>query len=204
MKINTLLLYAAVPVGLLAASCSSSRIATQNRIEHARQSMESSSGVFVVRKDGQVVHYQTLTLETGMFRAPHLLADGRIRIQPGDISAYQNHQHYAISQDQFSSGRKSYVAVETLPGFAVRLVKGKLNVYCKKFYNGRAAIDEFYVQSAHDGKIYAYSPDVLSTLIQGNDEAMGYFKQSQTKTELNKKILTTAAIFNHGLLASND
>jgi hypothetical protein len=64
------------------------------------------------------------------------------------------------------NGHKSKVAIDALPGFAKRLVTGGLNVYSKKYYNGRAAVDEFYVQSGKNGKIYVYSPEVIKMLLE--------------------------------------
>ena len=97
---------------------------------------------FVLFNDGTVQHYSTLKLVTGVLITPHLLADNRIVIQAKDIKAYQDNQRYAVSSSSLKTVKTSYVAVETLPGFAVRLVQGKLNVYSRKFYNGSNAVDE--------------------------------------------------------------
>ena len=155
-------------------------------------------------KDGKIVYYKTLELKKGVFTSPHLLADGKIKIMPSEIVAYQNNEHYAVSQSTFKSGRKSYVAVETLPGFAVRVVRGKLNIYCKQYFNGRAAIDEFYIQAGTEGKIYVYSPELMKQLIKDNVEALSYFNQTEEEKEFSKKLQATAQLYNNGLLMSKN
>jgi hypothetical protein len=50
-------------------------------------------------------------LKKGVFTSPHLLANGKIKIMPSEIVSYQNQDQYAVSQNTFSNGRKSFVAV---------------------------------------------------------------------------------------------
>ncbi len=192
--------------GILLSSCATNRVQPVHQKAETAPSRETETGHFVKMKDGTIRHYQSIKLVTGVFKSPHLLADGKTRIEAKDIIAYQNDEHYAVSQNTFASGRKSYVAVETLPGFAIRIVKGKLNVYCKKFFNGRAAVDEYYLQSGDEGQIVAYHPDLMQQLISNNQEALSFFMNTKTKEkELAKKLEATAVKYNQtdALLSQN-
>ena len=189
---------------ILFSSCSTNKILTSEKNQEIKESKESATSSFVKMKDGKIVYYKTLELKKGVFTSPHLLADGKIKIMPSEIVAYQSNEHYAVSQSTFKSGRKSYVAVETLPGFAVRVVRGKLNIYCKQYFNGRAAIDEFYIQAGTEGKIYVYSPELMKQLIKDNVEALSYFNQSEEEKEFSKKLQATAQLYNNGLLMSKN
>ncbi|HSN62515.1 MAG TPA: hypothetical protein VLR49_16375, partial [Ferruginibacter sp.] len=120
-------------------------------------SREKSSDCFIQKRDGSIVHFSSLKLVTGILITPHLLADGKIIIKSADITAYQNEDHYAISQEKLESSHRSKVAVDALPGFAVRIAKGSLNVYCKKYFNGAKAVDEVFLQYGDDGRILPYS-----------------------------------------------
>jgi hypothetical protein len=203
MKKITMASAAILSATTLLTSCASVNLAKSNRKAQYVASREMTNGSFVKMKDGSVLHYKTLELVKGVFTAPHLLADGNTRIFAADILAYQNQDHYAISQSTFSSGRKSSIAVETLPGFAIRMTKGKLNIYCKKFYNGHAAVDEFFIQSNRDGQIYSYTPDLLKVMIQDNQQALAYFNESQPETEISKTLKATAEIYNNNMVVTS-
>ena len=114
------------------SSCKSSKEAMAQRKADIEQSKEATTACFVQLNDGTIKNYTTLKLVTGMLKTPYLLADGKIKILGKDIKAYQSKEHYAISQENFTSCHRSYVAKETLPGFAIRIAKGKINVYTKK------------------------------------------------------------------------
>lgn len=189
---------------ILISSCSTNKILTSEKNQEIKESKETASSSFVKMKDGKIVYYKTLELKKGVFTSPHLLADGKIKIMPSEIVAYQNNDHYAVSQSSFISGRKSYVAVETLPGFAIRVVRGKLNIYCKQYFNGRAAIDEFYIQAGAEGKIYVYSPELMKQLLKDNVEALSYFNQTEAEKEFSKKLQATAELYNNGMLMSKN
>ena len=189
---------------ILISSCSTNKILTSEKNQEIKESKEMTTSSFVKMKDGSIVYYNTLELKKGVFTAPHLLANGKIKIMPSDILAYQNDDHYAVSQKIFSNGRKSNIAKQTLPGFAVRVVRGKLNIYCKQYFNGRAAIDEFYIQAGNEGKIYVYSPELMKQFIKDNQEAFGYFTTPEEKVDFSKKLQTTATIFNNGMLMSKN
>lgn len=202
-KISTI--FASFVAGtLLISSCSTNKIMSNDKDQVKKDLRNTSSTSFVKKKDGTIVFYNSLELKKGVFTSPHLLANGKIKIMPSEIVSYQNQDHYAVSQNMFSNGRKSFVAVKTLPGFAVRVVKGKLNIYCKQFFNGRAAIDEFYIQAGNEGKIYLYSPELMKELIKDNNVALNYFIQPEDQNDYSKKLQTTAEIYNNGMLVSKN
>jgi len=193
-----------VAATLLMSSCSTNKILSIDKDQVKKELTNTSSASFVKKKDGTIVFYNSLELKKGVFTSPHLLANGKIKIMPSEIVSYQNQDHYAVSQNTFSNGRKSFVAVKTLPGFGVRVVKGKLNIYCKQYFNGRAAIDEFYIQTGNEGKIYLYSPELMKELIRDNNVALNYFNQPEDLNDYSKKLQTTAEIYNNGMLMSKN
>jgi hypothetical protein len=193
--INTLG-YSAI-IAVLLQSCAVSKITEFQKVLEAKSSKETFDQPFVKTKDGRIITYKSLELKKGPFSAPHLLADGHIKIQTSMIEAYQTHEHFAISQNQLMGGKKSFVAVDALPGFAVRMVKGRLNVYAKKYFNGSAAVDEYYLQLGQDGNIYVYSPEIMKELIRESDAASNYFGQVSKNERLDAKIQNTAEIFNN-------
>ncbi len=156
----------------------------------------SNRSSFVKLKNGRTVYYNKLEMIKGIFTAPHLLANASIKIRPSEIEAYQISDHYAVSQKYIMNGHKSAVAVDALPGFAKRVVKGKLNVYCKKYFNGRFAIDEFFLQSENDSKIYAYTPELFKKMIEDNEEALNYYHKETVGVDPSKKMTNTAEMYN--------
>ena len=185
-------------------SCATSSLSKSERKSVTAISKEPGTSCFVKMNDGSIKNYTTLKLVTGPFKSPYLLADGKVKIKANQITAYQNDKHYAISQATFCCGRKSKVATETLPGFAVRTAKGKLNVYCKKYFNGQVAVDEFFLQAGDDGKVVAYTPELLNELLKDNADAIGFFNNKKFKGTLPEKLLATAKMYNSGpLMTSN-
>lgn len=183
-------------------SCATSSVSVAQRKSDIENSKESSVACFVQMNDGAIKNYNTLKLVTSAFSTPYLLADGKTRIKASQITAYQNQEHYAISQKTFCCGRKSHVATETLPGFAVRTVKGKINIYCKKYYNGQVVIDEYFIQAGQNGQIMAYSPSLMSDMIKDNPEAYTLFTSKKFKGNLTEKLHATAHMYNDGQLMS--
>lgn len=179
-------------------SCTTSSLTVSERKSVIASSKENTTTCFVKMNDGSIREYSSLKLVTGPLKAPYLLADGKIKIKASQITAYQNKDHYAVSQNNFSNGRKTYVATETLPGFAIRTVKGKLNVYCKKFYNGQVAVDEYFLQAGTDGKIQAYSADLMNELVKDKAEALALFNSKQFKGNAPEKLHATAQLYNGG------
>lgn len=179
------------------SSCNSSKESMAQRKADIRQSKEQTPSCFVQMNDGTIKNYTTLKLVTRVLKAPYLLADGNTRIGANDIKAYQNQDHYAISQKKIVSGHKTYVATETLPGFAIRIVKGKINVYTKKYFNGTNSIDEYFVQKGDDGQILAYTAETMNLLVKDDAEALDFFVSKRYNTPKSKRDPATASFFNN-------
>ena len=195
MKTNLPYLKGIICLLVLLNSCTSSK----NSIDQHKpetESVKDDASCFVQLKDGTLKNYTSLKLVTGVFKTPHLVADGNVIIKTEEIKAYQSKDHYAISQKGFTS-TTSYVAVEALPGFAVRIAKGKLNVYSLKYYNGHNTTEKFYLQSGDEGQIVAYSPAVLRSLVRDNSEAFNYFNDKNKAAVFPKKLLATVDIYNN-------
>ena len=179
---------------ILNSSCSKFGCVYKTNPSNALKLSNSSS--FVKLKNGRTVYYNKLEIIKGVFTAPHLLANESIKIKPSEIEAYQIEDHFAVSQKYIMNGHKSAVAVDALPGFAKRVVKGKLNVYCKKYFNGRFATDEFFLQSENDSRIYLYSPELFKQMIEDDEVASNYYKKETIDVDPSEKITTTAKMYN--------
>ena len=183
-------------VGLVFLTVLNSSCSKFGSVYKTNPSKASSSSSFVKLKNGRTVYYNKLEIIKGVFTAPHLLANESIKIKPSEIEAYQIEDLYAVSQKYIMNGHKSAVAVDALPGFAKRVVKGKLNVYCKKYFNGRFATDEFFLQSENDTRIYAYTPELFKKMIEDNEEALKYYHKETVGVDPSKKITNTAEMYN--------
>ena len=186
-------------------SCTAGKnsIATQKAdIENPNEN--TSVSCFIQLKDGTIKHFNTLKLVTGVLTTPHLLANGKEIISGKDIMAYQNNRHYAVSSQILTSTKHAAVAAETLPGFAVRVVSGKLNVYCRKYYNGTNTTDEYFLQHGNDGYIVSYTKDVLKSLIKEDSKALEYFNSKAKVTPKSKKILAVVEIYNNGQMMTKN
>lgn len=135
----------------------------------------TGSKCFVKYKDGSVKEFSSLELVTGFLKTPHLLANGNTTVKAEEISAYFDSKgRYAISTQSFSEKKMGKVATEVLQGFALQIVKGKINLYSVKMYNGRHTIVKFYLQDGDNGAIAPYSPELLSSLIKNDAEVSGF------------------------------
>ena len=108
-------------------SCSVSKNSVLPPKADVDNSNGTTSSCFVVKTDGSRQDYSTVKLVTGVLTTPHLLADNRIVIEAKDVLAYQDNKRFAVSQKLLTTKKTSYVASETLPGFAVRIATGKLS-----------------------------------------------------------------------------
>lgn len=153
---------------------------------------------FVQLNDGSTKQYTSLKLITGVLTTPYLLADDKIIINTKDIKAYQDKNGYAVCAKLLISKKNSYVAVETLPGFAVKVLSGKLNVYCRKYYNGANSVQEYFIQNGSDGDIVSFSGDVLKNMVKEDAKALEYFNSKLKVSPKSKKMLATVQIFNNG------
>lgn len=159
---------------------------------------------FVEFNDGTIKQFTSLELVTGIFKSPHLLADGQIMIKADEIKAYQDKAHYAIAQRIFTDSKPGKIAIDVLPGFAIRIAQGKLNIYAVKFYNGHNATEKLFVQNGDSGKIAACSSELLKELIKDNAEATAYMNAKEKKAVDVKKILETVGIYNTSTLVSKN
>ena len=165
---------------------------------------EAPAACFVQLNNGSIQQYSTLKLITGVLITPHLLADNKVIINAKDIKAYRNDKHFAVSDKSLTTNKTSLVAVETLPGFAVRIVTGKMNVYCRKYYNGSNTVDEYFLQHGNDGQIVSYSSELMKNILKDNAKALDYFNSKAKVSPKSKKLMVTADIYNTGELISKN
>ena len=184
-------------------SCATNKSIAQ-RITEFESATADDPVCFVQLNDGTIKYYTTLKLVTGVFTSPHLLADDQVSIKASEIKAYQNKDHYAISQKAFTTGKRSAVATETLPGFAIRVVKGKVNVYSKKFFNGQRAANEYYLQAGETGAIKLYTPELMNEMIKNDAAALEFFNNKNKKALMPEKMLVTVQLYNHDQLVSKN
>ncbi|MEO6670420.1 MAG: hypothetical protein ABIN36_13140 [Ferruginibacter sp.] len=178
-------------------SCASTKEAAFDRKMALQNSKIDSTECFVQLVDGTIKNYATLKLVTSVYKSPHLLADGKTKIYPHEIISYQNKSHFAVNAGGFSyGGHKSNIAVETLPGFAVRIASGRLNVYIKKYKTNGKVVDEYYLQEGA-GQVLAYSPELMDALIKNSAEALDFFNNHKRHVKLTKQLKLTASIFNN-------
>lgn len=203
MKKTILILSNLLIISFLLNSCSVDRSIAQ-RISSFENIPDNNQDVYVQYNDGSIKHFKSLELVTGVFTSPHLLADNNIKINASEIKAYQDKTSFAISQKTFVSGIRSAVALDALPGFAVRVIKGKVNVYCKKFFNGAHAADEYYLQFGDKGEIRVYSPELMNSLLKNDLAAYDYFNSKSNKNKMPEKLIETIKILNNGQIASNN
>ncbi len=195
MKTNVPYLKAIACLLVLLNSCT----VTKNSIEQYNAPIEDPKKeilCFVQMKDGTVKNYSTLKLITGVFKTPHLLADGNTIIKAEEIKAYQSKEHYAVSQKEFTDAKQSYVAKDALPGFAVRIAAGKINVYSLKYYNGHNTTEKLFLQPGDDAQIVACTPELMNELVKDNSDAYAFFNDKNQTVTVTKKILATVEIYN--------
>ncbi len=159
---------------------------------------------FVQFNDGSIKQYATLKLVTGVLVTPHLLADEKTIINAKDIKAYRSDKHFAVSEKSLVTKKTGLVALETLPGFAIRIVSGKLNVYSRKYYNGNNAVDEYFIQNGNEGPIVAYSADLMKNILKSNAKALEYYNSKEKISPKSKKLIASADLYNSGELVSKN
>jgi hypothetical protein len=173
-------------------------------LDKVKNVTEGSASCFVQLNDGTIKQFTTLKLVTGVLTTPHLLGDDKVIINSKDIIAYQNNKHYAVSSKILTSTKSANVSVETLPGFAVKVLSGKLNVYSRKYYNGTNTADEYFLQSGNDGYIIAYSKTVMKSMLKEDAKALEYFNSKTKINPTSKKILTAAEMYNTGQMMTKN
>ncbi len=194
------LLIIAICVSLLVTSCA----AGKNNVaitETPTENIIDKATCYVVLKDGTVKYYTTLKLVTGVFKTPHLLADGKVEILPAAIKEYKDAHYYAIDQKQFYTKVKTHVATNVLPGFAVREIKGNLNLYSIQFYNGSNVYKKYFLQNGNEGKILAYTPELLNEYANNNAEVKNFLAKKKNKQ---KQLLAVINSYNNSLSISKN
>lgn len=165
---------------------------------------EPSTACFVQMNDGSIRHFKTLRLISGILITPHLLADEDIVIKAKDIMAYQNEKHYAVSPKILTSKKNSQVGVGTLPGFAIKLLSGKLNVYVRKYYNGGNTAEEYFLQSGEEGFIVSYTREMLKTMLGEDTKAMAFFNSKTKESKKTNKLLVAVEMYNTSQLMTKN
>lgn len=193
---KTIPFFLTITILSLFCSCANTKQVAVERKTALQNSREQIPACFVQMSDGTVKNYSSLKLITSIYKSPHLLADGKIKIYPNEILSYQNNNHFAINAGGFSlGGHKSNIASETLPGFAVRIAAGRLNVYIKKYKVNERVIDEYFLQEG-DGQVLAYTPELMDALIKNSPEALDFFNNNRKHIKLTRQLKLTASIFN--------
>ncbi len=203
-KSTTLIAAYCCMVTLTLFSCNTSKNSIANDKQESEIMVEHTSASFVQYLDGSIQNFQSLKLITGILVTPHLLGDGNKVIYAKDILAYQDNKQYAVSQKLFKSKRKSFVAKETLPGFAIKVISGKINVYKRTIFNGERATEQFFLQNGTGGEICAYSPELMNELLKSNPEVLNYFKSKTLKENLFEKLQTTVCLFNNDMAVTKN
>jgi len=99
----------------------------------------------------------------------------------GDIKEYRDANNYAIAQTAFYNKVKTHVATNVLPGFALREIKGDLNVYSIRFYNGSNVYKKYFLQKGIDGKIVPYTAQILNEYAKDNAEVKNFLSKKKRK-----------------------
>ena len=191
-------------LAILLNSCAVSKNSVITQQPEVANPGKSSTACFVQLNDGSIQHYSSLKLVTGILTTPHLVADDKVIINTKNIMAYQDDQQYAVSPKILTTTKNSLVAADALPGFAVKVLSGKVNVYCRKIYNGANAVDEYFLQHGNDGYIIAYSKDVLKSMLKDDTKALEFFNGKTKISPRSKKMLATVEFYNNNQLLTKN
>jgi hypothetical protein len=156
---------------------------------------------YVEMNDGTIKKYSKIKLVTGILSTPYLLADGEIKILATQIKAYKDANFYAVSQREFYNTNKTHVAINVLPGFAIRELKGEVNVYSLQYYNGSNIYKKFFLQKGHDGKIIPYTTQLLNEYAKNNIEVKNFVTKKKAKQ---KELLAVVESYNNSVSISKN
>mgnify|MGYP003378452007 FL=1 len=132
-----------------------------------------------------------------MFKSPRLIADDNIIINPEEIKAYNDSKgRYAISSKLFEDAKETYVATAALNGFAYRMVKGKINVFALKYYNGRVTALKYYLQQGNKKAIVPYSAETLAAMIKDDAGAAQFCNNNEPDKNAGKFLTSVVEIYN--------
>ncbi len=178
------------------------------------QSNSATTGVqietpkcFVEYNDGSIKEFERLEVVTAIFKTPRLIANGAIIIKPEEIKAYMDSKgRYAISAKLFDDAKETYVATSALNGFAYRVVKGKINVFALKYYNGRVTALKYYLQQGEGKAIVPYNAELLAGMIKDDAGAAQFCSNNETDKNAGKFLTAVVEIYNsnaHTVTAGN-
>ncbi len=182
-------------------SCTTGKNVTESP-KQPNQLFNAETPCFVKFNDGTVKQFTSLKLVTGLFKEPHLLADETTPIKTETVMAYQSKDCYAVSQKGFAPLVNSQVAKEALPGFAVRIVKGRINVFSVKFYNGHNTTEKLFLQSGDDGDVIPCTKHMLNDIVKETPEAVAVLDTKAIPE--NKRILAAVEAYNNSKLISKN
>ncbi|MFZ1530028.1 MAG: hypothetical protein WAT19_14830 [Ferruginibacter sp.] len=153
---------------------------------------------YVQYNDGTVKEFGSLELVTGFFKTPHLLADGNTVVKAHEIKAYYDSKgRYAVSTKNFSDNKKTgKVAADALQGFALRVAKGKINLYSVKYYNGRNTVNKFFLQDGDKGAIVPYTTELFNSLVKNDTEVSGFCQGKLDAKDAAKCLLAAVEMYN--------
>ncbi|MBK9959727.1 MAG: hypothetical protein IPP11_14505 [Chitinophagaceae bacterium] len=161
------------------------------------QAANETAKCFVEYNDGSIKEFQKLELVTAMFKSPRLIANGNIIIKPEEIKAYNDSKgRYAISAKLFEDAKETYVATAALNGFAYRIVKGKINVFALKYYNGRVTALKYYLQQGDNKSIQPYSAETLAAMIKDDAGAAQFCNNNEPDKNAGKFLTSVVEIYN--------
>ncbi len=205
MKTNIIyLLIISICVTLLVSSCiisKNSLVAPELTTERQTEVASKKWDCYVEMNDGTIKKYSKIKLVTGILSTPYLLADGEIKILATQIKAYKDANFYAVSQREFYNTNKTHVAIDVLPGFAIRELKGEVNVYSLQYYNGSNIYKKFFLQKGHDGKIIPYTTQLLNEYAKNNIEVKNFVTKKKAKQ---KELLAVVESYNNSVSISKN
>ena len=193
-----------ISLAILLNSCAVSKNSIDQQQTSLNNLNETSATCFVQLNNGSFKQFTSLKLITGVLTTPHLLGDGKVVINSKEIIAYQNEKQYAVSSKILTSKKAASVSVETLPGFAVKVLSGKLNLYSRKYYNGANVADEYFLQDGNEGNIISFSKEALKNMLREDTKAMEYFNSKSKQIKQSKKIMATIEMHNNNQLLTKN
>jgi len=193
-----------ISISILLNSCAVSKNPINQQQTALKNVSEISTTCFVQLNDGSIKQFTTLKLVTGVLTTPHLIGDSKVVINSKEIIAYQNDKQYAVSAKILTSKKLASVSVETLPGFAVKVMSGKLNLYSRKYFNGANTTEEYFLQDGNDGNIISFSNEALKNMLREDTKALEYFNSKSKQTNHSKKIMVTVEMHNNNQLMTKN
>lgn len=205
MKTNIIyLLIISICVALLVTSCATNKNSLglpEAAKDKSSEIISEKSECYVEMTNGTIKKYSKLVLVTGVFTTPYLLADGEIKISPAQIKAYKDANYYAVAQREFYSKNKTHVATNVLPGFAIRELKGNVNVYSLQYFNGSNIYKKLFLQKGNDGKISPYTTQLLNEYAKNNIEVKNFVTKKKAKQ---KELLAVVENYNNSVSVSKN